>query len=429
MSRKSRREAPPASPPAWEKWMTPREAAEYLGISLGQVGQLARDGRLNRFSAARTSWILQDDVESYARLRADRVDSRVARARWCKLRRSQQLAPGAEDPTPPASSLIGRPSSLPEWIPALEAADILGLSRSALHWMARRGAIQRRMVDRNSYFDAVELVAIAQERRRHREEHPRPGEGFQWWGNRAVRPRLRLHEHLITSADAAAILKITPLAVTNLVRRGLLPAHQKRPGKQGSPLLLVDTQVHSLARQDRYRRSRARYEKRFDGEPYRNQGWESHDIPPPEDRVPHPVDHGIYYTTAQAAEVLGVTRTRVTRLRKEGRLKGYQNPARRDRQNLYRSEPRTGNRWWFYKKMDVHDLQADPAYCDRRARWLKGRQPKEPAFPTIEELDACIRINAFRRPPDGEWRESGWDWGPIERAAFNRPIARDPADL
>src|SRR5687767_10535474 len=65
------------------------------------------------------------------------------------------------------------------------------------------------------------------------------------------------------------------------------------------------------------------------------------------------IDHGEYFSSSQAARELGVSRARVTSLRKSGTLMRYR--LRR----ASHPENSGGNPWWFYLKEDVWALRAD----------------------------------------------------------------------
>ena len=66
-------------------------------------------------------------------------------------------------------------------------------------------------------------------------------------------------------------------------------------------------------------------------------------------------------------------------MRRVGRLQGYQRPTRnkiiRSKGDSERKEPRTGPKWWFFKKEDVEALQLDHDYNKRRKAYEKRRNP------------------------------------------------------
>ena len=66
------------------------------------------------------------------------------------------------------------------------------------------------------------------------------------------------------------------------------------------------------------------------------------------------LNHGEYFSTKQAARELGISRTGVDRLRKQGTLLGFR---RRSRPGAG-----SGNPWWFFLKDDVMGLKYDPEY-------------------------------------------------------------------
>lgn len=243
-------------------------------------------------------------------------------------------------------------------------------------------------------------------------------------------------DRLITPREAAAILDIHVTKITHLVRKGILFGWQTTPGRQGCPLWLSERQVL------RYRDDPARLKKRraylegaapltplgqmlTETEAWREDRHLPQLDPAAESRFTER-DYGEYFTARQAARVLGITHHALLGLRSRGRLPGWQTPRK----------GHGGNKWWFFRKDDVYALLADPDYAQRAhrgkvsaaARLQQGRRTGNPVPPTLEELDACIRAAALGRPPCGEWRESGWDWGEIERTALLPALSRDPAD-
>jgi hypothetical protein len=388
----------PLARPAGE-WYTVAEAAQILGVTHEYVGQLARQGRIYRLREDGKSWISALDVNNLAAIRG----------------RPQRPS---LDPQP------STPDPQPIWITPARAADILHLTVSAVHKLAREGRLQRsREARAESRFLLSGVESLAAWRRARRNRWPDRFNSLTWWGDRSRIQKLDPGETLITTQQAAEILGITKEAVTNLVRRGLLPAYQKRPGQQGSPLLLREIQVMNLAAQPGYQRRRASADKRFASQspndpitqspndpitqrpddPNMTSGWPDHDLPPVPQRGPTVTsgrDYGEYYTTRQAAIVLGVSPSRIRAMCRTGRLKGIQRRPRW-KKHPYRREPCTGNRWWFFRKEDVHVLQADSEYADRHARYQKGADPERKAAREAAdrgawldewERDRCVRL-------------------------------------
>lgn len=263
-----------------------------------------------------------------------------------------------------------------ETITPRRAAELLGTTPGYVHVLARKGCLHRLGTPRAARFLADEVAALSERRRQKREAHHDPRANLRWWGDRARTP-LPEENDLITTREVARRLGIHQDSVSRLVRHGILPGFQRRPGMSGSPIYVRALHVQSLSRQEYYLSNRARYEKRFSPAPPEsdpNPYQEEHHIRP---LPPHVrgqsirKDRGIYYTTRQTALYLGISTGRVHRLRQSGRLHGIQRPVRKHK-NAWKRQCFTGYRWWFFRKEDVYALAADPAYRKYHARWQRS---------------------------------------------------------
>ena len=98
-------------------------------------------------------------------------------------------------------------------------------------------------------------------------------------------------------------------------------------------------------------------------------------------------DHGEYYSLRQAANALGVSRSRMKDLLKQGRLKGC-HLGQNAKQEFNR------RRHWFFKKADIGEFKSDFEHQRQRRAYLKRK------FPWIY---------------DTEQKESWWDKEPEYR--------------
>ena len=254
---------------------------------------------------------------------------------------------------------------------------------------------------------------------------------------------------------AAQILGVCSERMADLTRRGALPVYQRKPGQRGSRLYFRVADVERLAvRQEhvsrRERLLHGEQDNRWGGEQatsgfptgaFGNDDlsldiqtiencklqidncklrrrrrfvpeWEEKRLAEYDPLSPSPLttrDYGEFYTVRQVAQMLGVTTGRVREMRKSGRLRGEQRPARYWNHKWRGREPTKGtSRWWFFKKEDVHALQADPAYCNGRRAFEKSLTAEARAarfarqFPSEEEIWEYWKMNRFGREPRGE---------------------------
>lgn len=105
-----------------------------------------------------------------------------------------------------------------EWITSQEAADILGVGKSAIPKMLRRGDLTRRA--RKPILNRAEVLAYRDARlaaARAREESARSKGPFQ--------PSPPDTDHVwLTSKEAGRLLGVVPIAVNARARRGRLPS-------------------------------------------------------------------------------------------------------------------------------------------------------------------------------------------------------------
>lgn len=131
--------------------------------------------------------------------------------------------------------------------------------------------------------------------------------------------------------------------------------------------------VLSLAKRPEYQARRTRWQesrhKPSADIEHEDWGIEPHD-PRGESRATRK-NHGDYLTTKQTALALGVAPSSVRNLMLRGRLQGHQ---------LRPKKPGSAkNPYWFFKRQDVDNLLADPAYRrnskrGKQAHWLPNRQ-------------------------------------------------------
>jgi hypothetical protein len=178
-------------------------------------------------------------------------------------------------------------------------------------------------------------------------------------------------DRLISTAEASVLLGVSRQRVGTLIRQGRLFAWQERPGRNGVPVYLSENQV--LRHRDRpdHVARRARYLGETKGfrDPRRltdRQMWREdvnlghvEETTAPGENAER--DYGEFYTTKQAAVVLGVTPLTIGKMRKRGRLIGHRKPLRKWHGS-------GEGRWWFYLKEDVHALYHDPDYQRHRER-------------------------------------------------------------
>jgi hypothetical protein len=195
-------------------------------------------------------------------------------------------------------------------------------------------------------------------------------------GHRADRDTDRLAgEEWITTQEAAGLLNVTPTMVNKYARRGKLTRKLRGQRRGRSRSYFRRSEVEALAER------RAAWEKGQTEPSEWTGGWEEYDLAPVRRRGPTVLserNYGEFYTTRQAALLLGVCSQAVHSLRERGMLQGYH----KKRQRKWRipgkvPDDRYNNQWWFYRKEDVHALMQEPEYRKRHARWQQSRTPED----------------------------------------------------
>jgi hypothetical protein len=180
--------------------------------------------------------------------------------------------------------------------------------------------------------------------------------------------------------------------VGQMVERGYLFAYQTKLGQKGSRLFLSARQVQRVADSVEHRSRRAVYERSVGQKAAAREhsGWgiRAYDWYAPSAATGR--DYGLYYTTRQAALLLGVSRNAVDWLRIRGRLTGYRHVTK------YHRKP-GGNPWWFFRKDEVNRLRLSPEYRRRHIASTDGiaaaRQVK-----LERDIEVCWRVGQrFRR--------------------------------
>jgi plasmid maintenance system antidote protein VapI len=223
------------------------------------------------------------------------------------------------------------------------------------------------------------------------------------------------NDRLITKEEAAELLGVKPGTVLRLVKRARLFAWQKQPNRPGSRKWFSEAQVLRYRDRPERLKGRAAWELGMGRARMKDEGgrmkhrldeededyeeptnvvglvkrgavWVSARAEEPAGMKPehrrwmeevgmgHLIEdaggrcwerrHGDYYSSKQTAEVLGVPKLAVKRLRESGRLTGYKMPPHKGAGG--------GNRWWLYRKEEVLALLSNEAYLKRRAACRAG---------------------------------------------------------
>jgi len=241
-----------------------------------------------------------------------------------------------------------------------EVAEVLGVTRvRVVQMVAERKLHPLPTISRYLYFSAEEVEEVAA-RRKRRKARGKPGESLTWWGDRSQEPPPEWVDKLITVADAAAFLQVTPGRVRELVRLGRLPGLQTQPGRQGSRLMIPAYYVGTLAMRQDYRERRERYVRSV-GQPRKlHAAWEKWGLQEYDPCAWGPsamVERRGLYTTRQAALRLGVTPDQVLRLRRQGELTGLRKPG---------ESPGGGQRWWYFEQQEVEERRIVTQQARRR---------------------------------------------------------------
>jgi hypothetical protein len=397
-----------------------RDAAAILGVIKRQIYTLLQNGRISwSEKVGRTRYVLLCEVNDYKRLQGiwetkggkwtaygkrERQDGRAsARSPVADGRRTQKRE--IQPITDAKTNSTGESAADDCWIRAEEAWTLLGLKKSRLYGLAAQGKLGRQRELRRVptcgggtvktsvwVYSLRDVLALAMER-----DASRPCISPSEWNRNLLHPVIRTKieappgDRLISRAEAAEWLGVGTNKISNLVIEGRLFGWQTDPGKSGVRLWLSARQVFRYANDPvRLRRRQAALLGRRRAAA--NEAGEVADIydewPPLYPRTesearmmdwglePKPWtapstfttrDYGEFFTLRQTAMTMGVTPSAVKRLRRRGRLRGYQRPR----------EKRSGggNKWWFFRKDDVYDLLADGTYLRNRDRgkrvWLK----------------------------------------------------------
>ena len=374
------------------EWLSVKQTAELLRLSVDHIYHLLQT-RLNSEKRDGRRWILKEDVESYARLQ--RVWDEAA-GEWTPYGRLAK-AEGARR----ALQAIGSPAQMPSarsvsaatgvdlqndsWIRPRTCTEILNVSyKHFLHIAKARGFKRAKGASPGSvslhhpsgqglpsWFLLSEVLAYRDEQDRKR----RTISPAEW--NRDLRhPVIRTElipppgDELIPVKEAARILDVSPPNVSNLVSEGKLFGWQEEPGKPGCRLWLSLNQVCRYSQNPQRLKARKAWDRRGPEWGENWDEWEEMGIQEYSRRRPSRStkrDRGEFFTTRQAALVLRISPTTVLELRARGRLKGYRKPSPRGRVASKLA-------WWFFKKDDVYNLLADPAYR-RKRKQQSGRAP------------------------------------------------------
>ncbi len=374
---------------------TVQEAAAELGLSETYVRHMALN-RLNAFKRDGRLWIPTDEVERY----------REKQAYWAE-RGGQWTAYGRQwkkgrEPIPepePELTLeeLGEPVGGNIWITTAEAAANLGLSKCRVYELAKAGALSyrveygpdrkrgrgHRLNQKRHLYNLAEVLKLAMRRAEAEAKQMIPPSEF---GRYRRHPIFRSWRNvpesvrLILTREAMAILGVSHSTLRQVVDQGKLFVWCRYPGRQGIPWFFSEDQVRRYAadpqRLERQRRQRA---GRKEPEYYAADGllkewayWkEEHKLL---DHHPGPKtgkDYGEYFTTSQAARVLGVSYSAVRTMRLRRRLKGYRVSRPRVAENL--------QSYWFFRKEDIYALRDDSEYQKRRATFRRSQTPESRA--------------------------------------------------
>jgi hypothetical protein len=254
------------------------------------------------------------------------------------------------------------------WVDWSTAAAMLGLTKGCFNRLAIRAGLERRRVGpgRTPYLYDSAAVAELADQRLAASAKAHPNRRIDWWGRRSTKIEMGEFDYWITRNEAAELLRVRPRRISGMCAQGLLPCYQKEPGKRGSQLWVSYSHVVLLRDRPEYRKWRAVWERgrqRKDGGPswYESEELDIRLFPYRGESPACARDHGDYYTTRQAANVLGVAPSIVREHMRRGRLTGVHMPRH--------GKGRTGRQWWFVKKEEVHALQADPDYARRRRQY------------------------------------------------------------
>ncbi len=186
-------------------------------------------------------------------------------------------------------------------------------------------------------------------------------------------------KRFISRAEAAALLSVSPMMVSDLVYRGRLIAYQTNPGQRGSKMWFSRRAV--LLYKDDPDRLKAQAVQR--GE-YRATVSLATGYGVKKARNPQKVQIPLHLITiAEAAERLGLNRSTIHDLRKRGRLRG---------EKLWKGNKTL--RYWYVSLDDLELLIAE-------REEIKARNAAKEAAPS-PPVPAAPRFTPPRRPEDHE---------------------------
>jgi predicted site-specific integrase-resolvase len=315
-----------------------------------------------------------DEIERYI----ERRDWKATHA-GKKTPYGRQWAVGWEPkPEPePELEISWEPLGKDEWIGTRRAALNLNVDPSTVRNWARCGKLQFRWDSsaprKRRLFNLAEVMKLRM--RMDEKESARSMTPEQW---KLVTRRPNFcdwkdfleGDRPISTIEAASILNVRPATLRQRFRIGRLFVWRGTPEKPGNKWFFSEKQIR------RYAADPLRLERRerwFAGKTGRNllneEGKLNHHGAWLRDRgllaTLHSAkgsrDYGEEYSSGQAARVLGVSVGVLQCMRRSGRLKG----VRRNPYNI--------RSYWFFKKSDVHALQADPKRHAKRKLCLQPR--------------------------------------------------------
>ncbi len=255
------------------------------------------------------------------------------------------------------------------WIRAEEAGRILGLSLTQVHWLARRGRLERfpsqPKPGQRGYFREEQVRALAASSERLRRQERREQRKRQREGLLAVGMALE-QEALVSCQEAATMLGVQAGTVRAMVRTGRLASLQEEPGRNGSRHWLLRRQVEWLRDHPARQKHRQAWERARPGVGELYVGEE------PEEA---------WLTSKEVARWLGISEARVHHLRKSGRLGAYKR----------RRRGRRGPVWW-HEKAAVGALLMEAQFQKKRSGWRQGEATK-----FEKALEWTMEINGWNR--------------------------------
>jgi predicted DNA-binding transcriptional regulator AlpA len=260
-------------------------------------------------------------------------------------------------PIPEEPDVIGRTVATPGFDPGpvltvREAAERLGVTDSVVRYLLYNGKLVPVPQGRRIYATLESVDAEAAYRRRKTERRSRRIDGG-WSAPREIDDDDRgAPDDLITTKQAAAILGISRITMSQLGKRGKLPRVRTNGSAWGYPRNAV---LALAARRERKRQSKERPDVFCWG---------------PRNRT---IDRADLITLAEAASILGNSPAATGKLVRRGVLPGYQDRPYRQGSPI------------MVPYCDVTHLSARPSYVKRRADSAKDRPKHERVGPGWEE--------------------------------------------